>query len=465
MSAVLLSNSGCSSIQTMKINPVTVTVWHDFNSTQRVVFEELAEEFNGTEGKEQGIFVAVYGYKDVEAISAALDQEAGSEAMPSLISVSADFVWEFEESGCLADISQYLSEAEISGYVDAFIDAGRLGRNGELRLFPIAIATEVLMINKTDWDLFAAETGAMLSQLGTREGLAAVAQSYYEWTDDRTPDIAEDGRAFYGQESVASLLLNDSLPPGKELLRINDRQAGMQADRNVMRHIWDFYYTSYIKGYFKSFGNFRSDDVRSGEIVAFTGSTAASMFFPQETERGTDHYPIDYAVMPAPLFAGGSDYIAQAETGMAVVKASQAEEYASVTFLKWLTEDEQNITFGCPSGYLPVKESAYKKLKLDLAIVERELDVTPQTYESLLTAFQYGEKGSFNAGQVFARGSDAAMILEYHLQEKAGADRQTVKARIAGGMSLDEATAGFLSEAEFESWYQSFCAALEEVTD
>lgn len=175
-----------------------------------------------------------------------------------------------------------------------------------------------------------------------------------------------------------------------------------------------------------------------------------------------DHYPIDFAIIPAPLFEGGADYMGQEVKGMAVVKTSQEEEYAALTFLQWLTQDEQNMAFGCPSGYLPVKKSAYQKLKLDLVIAERELDVTPQTYETLITVFEYVGKGSFYPGQVFEGSSDVAKVLEFHLRKKAGTDRETVRARIAIGMSLDEATADFLTEAEFESWYQSFCAVLEE---
>ncbi len=469
MSAVIWSNGGCNPIQTIKMysgDPVTVTVWHDFNSIQRAVFEELAAEFNETVGKEKGILVAAQGFTDAEEIKAKINAgikpEAGREAMPDLVSVPADFVLEMEDTGILADISQYLSEAELSEYMDSYIEAGKIGRNGELRLFPLAAASEVLMINKTDWDLFAEATGAELAQLETKEGLVAAAQSYYEWTDAQTPELVEDGRAFYGQDSLAGLFMNGSMQLGKELFQVDADQAALQADRDIMRHIWDFYYIPYIKGYFKAFGNYRSDDVRSGEIVAFTGSTAGSLFFPKEIEKGTDHYPIDYAVMPAPLFEDGAHYMGQEVTGMAVMKTSPEEEYAAVTFLQWLAQDGHNIAFGCPSGYLPVKKTAYQKLKLDLAIAERELDVMPQTYETLLTAFQYAENGSFYPVPVFAGISDAARVLEFHLREKAGTDRETVRARIAGGMSLNEATADFMTEAEFESWYQSFCAALEE---
>lgn len=472
MSAVVSVSGGCNENLAIKLdpdNPVPVTVWHCFTGDRKDAFEELVVEFNDTEGKEKGIYVTGHGHGDEEEIevkvNSAINKEAGGEALPNLFSVYADTAFEMEKTGYLADISQYLSEEELSEYVDSYMEEGKIGSNGELRVFPIAKSTEILMINKTDWDTFAAETGAALSQLETREGLAAAAQAYYEWTDAMTPDIPEDGRAFYGMEEVANLFMTGSMQLGTEIFRVSGRKATPQVDREVMKHIWDYYYTPYIKGYFTSFGRFRSDDVKIGEIIAFTGSTAASMYFPDEVEKGTDNYLIDTIVMPDPLFEGGVNYAVQQGAGMAIMRASPAEEYAAAEFLTWFTREDNNIAFGGPAGYLPVRKNAYKKISLDLTIVERELEVSPKTYETLVTAFQYFDNGTFYSGKVFDGRAEARQVLDCHLRDKAAADRVTVKTRIAEGMSLTEATSDLLTEAAFAEWYQSFCAALEEAID
>lgn len=41
------------------------------------------------------------------------------------------------------------------------------------------------MLNKTDWDKFARDTGADIYSLQTWEGLAMTAQEYYEWSEGR----------------------------------------------------------------------------------------------------------------------------------------------------------------------------------------------------------------------------------------------------------------------------------------
>lgn len=63
------------------------------------------------------------------------------------------------------------------------------------------------MMNKTDWDKFAEEPSATLDDLSTVEGIAKVAEQYYDWTDAQTPDVPDDGKAFYGRDSMSNYFL------------------------------------------------------------------------------------------------------------------------------------------------------------------------------------------------------------------------------------------------------------------
>ncbi len=446
-------------------HPVSISIWHYYNGAQQAAFDELVTRFNDTEGREKGIFVTGHSQGDVNDLEAhvrdSINKEVGSEAVPNIFSSYADTAYEIDKMGQLADISQYLTEEEQAAYVDSYIEEGKIGINNELRIFPIAKSTEIMMINKTDWDVFAAETGTELSLLETKEGLAKAAQCYYEWTDKKTPDIADDGQAFYGRDAVANLFVSGSMQLGTEIFEVHNQQVTLNADKEVMKRIWDYYYTPYIKGYFKSFGRFRSDDLKIGEIIAFTGSTTSSMYFPDEVEKNEENYNIDYLVMPDPLFSGGANYAVQQGAGMVVTKSTPEEEYASVVFLKWFTQKEQNIAFGCASGYLPVIKEAYNKASMDAVITERGLTVSPKTYDTIITAFENSKECTLYTNKAFDGGSAARKVLEYHLQDKAGADREIVVERIAGGMSLEDAAADLLTQAAFEEWYQSFCEALE----
>ena len=101
----------------------------------------------------------------------------------------------------LVDLSDYLTEEEIASYVDGYIDEGRFGEG--VKIFPIAKSVEVLILNKTEWDKFAAATGASYDDLSTVESLTAAAEAYYNWTDSLT-DTPNDGKALFGESIVVA---------------------------------------------------------------------------------------------------------------------------------------------------------------------------------------------------------------------------------------------------------------------
>ena len=43
---------------------------------------------------------------------------------------------------------------------------------------------------------------------------------------------------------------------------------------------------------------------------------------------------------------------------LSIAQSDSTHEYASAVFLKWLTQEEQNLDFAVNSGYLPVENSS-----------------------------------------------------------------------------------------------------------
>ena len=74
-------------------------------------------------------------------------------------------------------------------------------------------------------------------------------------------------------------------------------------DKEVIRKLWDYYYVPYIKGYFSSSGRFRSDDIKTGNILAYVGSTSSASFFPnQVTTDDSEGHAITMKALPCPEF-------------------------------------------------------------------------------------------------------------------------------------------------------------------
>ncbi|MCI9141793.1 MAG: extracellular solute-binding protein [Lachnospiraceae bacterium] len=447
-------------------DPVSLTVWHYYNGSQQAAFDALVEEFNDTVGREKGIYVQGYSQGSVSdletAVRDSINGKVGAAEMPDMFSSYADTAYEVEQAGALANLSDYLDEKELEKYVDSYIEEGRIAADGTLRIFPTAKSTEIMMLNKTDWETFAAATGANLEDLKTMEGVTAVAQSYYEWTDSQTPDIAGDGRAFYGRDAVANYFIIGMQQLGVEIFQVENGQLTLNVPKEELHRLWENYYVPMVKGYFGAYGSFRSDDVKTGDLLAYTGSTSSAMYFPNQVELDEGSYAIEYMAMPAPVFQGGERYAVQQGAGMVVSKSDEKHEYASVEFLKWFTEAENNLRFGCVSGYLPVRKEANSAEKLDQVIAQEQLEVAPKTYDCLTTIFAEMDKMTLYTNKSFEKGSAARKVLEYHLADKAAQDRTVVAELLEQGMSLEEAAGPYITEEAFEEWYQSFCEALNE---
>ena len=447
-------------------NPVTLTVWHYYNGVHQAAFDKLVEEFNGTVGKDLGIYVeetSKGSVSDLEsAIQDAVNAEVGAEDIPDVFSTYTDSAYVLQKDGVLTDLTQYFTQEELDQYVDAYVQEGEFAGDGGLYVFPVAKSTEITMMNKTDWEKFAGETDASLDDLSTMQGIVKVAEQYYDWTDAKTPDIPNDGKAFYGRDSMSNYFLIGMKQLGRDLFEVKDGSVTLQADKDALHTLWENYYVPYVKGYFVSYGRFGSDDVKTGDTLVYTGSTASSMYFPDNVELDDDSYPIDYVIKNAPVFEGGEAYRVQQGAGMAVAKSDRMHEYAASVFLKWFTQSDNSLKFGSASGYLPVRKDANTTEALDRVIQEDQIQIAPKTYDCLTTVMDQFENTAYYVPACFENSYQARRVLDYNLKDKAVADKEAIDEEIAGGTAREEAIAPYITEEAFDSWYEVFVSELSE---
>lgn len=186
---VLLLCTGCSSNNAAP-QPISITVWTYYNGTLLESFNTLVKAFNETVGKEKGIIVEAYSQGSVNELEASVMQSAkgkvGAAAMPNIFSAYADTAYALDKLGLVVDVSSYLTADERAAYVDNYLTEGDFGQTGSIKIFPVAKSTELLFLNETDWQPFAEATGTQESEMLTIEGLLAVAERYYNWTDAQT---------------------------------------------------------------------------------------------------------------------------------------------------------------------------------------------------------------------------------------------------------------------------------------
>ena len=216
-----------------------------------------------------------------------------------------------------------------------------------------------------------------------------------------------------------------------------DGSMTLNFDHDTVRTLWDNYYVPFIKGYFSASGRFRSDDVKTGNIIAYVGSSSSATFFPtQVIADDMDSHDITRKALESPKFANGEDYAVQQGAGMVVTKASDAEIQASLVFLKWFTSPEHNITFSVDSGYLPV---THEGNSID-AIRASGLALSDE-----------------DVGDLIGQGQQSAVDLDaFQLVRLAAGSHQVIDLTgQAGNLSVDKADLALCTQRQFLELFNS----------
>lgn len=443
--------SGCVGAQepVKKEPPKVITVWTYYNGAQKETFDSLVQRFNETEGASKNIMVEAVSKGTIGELANAIydsaEKKVGSDPLPQICAAYADIAFTVNARGLVADLGQYMTEEEMDEFVDAYLEEGRFEAKDTLKLFPVAKSTEVLTVNMTDWKKFSDDTGASLEALSTWEGLAKVAEDYYGWSG---------GKAFFGRDAFANYILIGSYQLGHEIFRIEDGSMALDFDKETMRRLWNCYYVPYVKGYYTASGKFRSDDLKTGNLIAFAGATSGATYTPEAvTYEDGNRYEIECRIFPLPNFEGCEPMAVQQGAGMMVLNSDKSTEEAAVTFLKWFADDEQNLEFSVRSGYLPVKKRANTREALERVIEEKQIAVSDIMRESLLVGIQEVQDYSLYTNKAFQSAGEARTILEEGMSGRAEEDRAAVEALIADGMESEEALERYLTDDRFEQWY------------
>ncbi len=355
--------SGCDAQQNPldPQKPVTVTMWHHFGGMSQESMETLLDEFNNTIGRENGVIISVTSIASTKELTEKLGMIAagdpGAPDMPDIATVYPSGAMELFQAGMLAELDNYFSNEELNAYIPQYIEEGRLS-DGRLYVFPFAKSTEALFVNKTYFDRFAAATGVTSESFSSFEGIAAAAVKYYEWTDEQTPDVPNDGKAFFSADSWFNNALVGTAQMGGSFVG----ETRLNTDGETYRRVWDVAMPPALAGGYAVADGYTSTLSVTGDIVCSTGSTAGVTFygdtvtFPDNTME-----TVEFNVLPFPVFEGGQKTALQRGTGLIVAKTERQKEYAAALFLKWFTAPEQNMRFVSRTGYLPVTPEAFEE--------------------------------------------------------------------------------------------------------
>ena len=433
--AALIALTGCVSGGSSTKAPLTLHVWHTYVEQMGDEFAVLVDEFNDTVGAEKGIYIDIAAVANAtelnERLLDAAENVPGVPALPDLAVLYPKVAFLLAEKGMLSDFGVHFTDDELAQFVPQFLEEGKLGGD-TLYLLPVAKSTEVLYVNRTLFERFAAETGVVEAQLATFEGIAAAAETYYAWTDAKTPEVPNDGKAFYYPDNPFNHAVIGFEQQGEDFL------AGqtLQLDAEVYARIWNCYYPPAVRGGVAVFNNFGNYLAMTGDVVCVSSTSAGAMYYPDSVTYGDNTKEnVVFDVLPYPVYENGTKVAMQRGGGICVLKTDAEREYAASVFLKWFTAPAQNLRFAVSAGYMPVTTEAFEQLMTE----EAQYSENSKIQKALTTAVQMQHTYSFFIPPVFERYDTLSTAYSEEIYELAKRDRERFLALVSAGADTEDA--------------------------
>lgn len=128
-------------------------------------------------------------------------------------------------------------------------------------------------------------------------------------------------------------------------------------------------------------------------------------------------------------------------------------------FLKWFTEAGRNLEFSLGSGYVPVKKEAN-----EMTFVEQAMDAGRRQFQNARHHHERyrhdGREPDVHYKSIQERHCGTCHPQRFHGGKGTGGPRG-VPALTAEGMPHEEAAAQFVTDENFEAWYEETRTALE----
>jgi multiple sugar transport system substrate-binding protein len=430
--------------------PITISVWHVYGAQTDSPFNDIIDIFNQTVGKERGINIQVTSVSNTntihEAVLAAANQEPGAPGLPDLFISYPKTVLAMPDDNILVDYHDYFSEEELSVFLPSFLEEGMIDER--LLVLPIAKSTEILYVNQTAFDRFAAATGARIEDMETWEGLFQLANAYAAWTDGQTAEIENDAKAFFVHDyyfnyfQVGAESLGESFFDGDHL-----------AFGSAFKQAWTPLAEAALRGGIWLQGGYATEPLRTGDSIVSVASSASVLYYSDEvTYPDNTSEKIEITTRPCPTFREGEKLVMQRGAGFCLVKSTPEREQAAATFLKWLTEPQQNVEFVTKLGYMPVTQEAFD-VYLPQALETLRDPLYVALYETFLE--MQADYTFYTAPQVETY-LDCETDLEQNIRLQLRLGRQAY----LDGLAADEVQEELLEQLS-QSCYRGFQEAME----
>ncbi len=334
-------------------NPTTLSIWHVYGDQTKSPFNDAIDRFNRTVGRDKGVIIRVLSITTSYSIDKGLVDAAkklpGAAEMPDLF-IAYPRVANTLPKNILLDWNNYLSKEERANYIEAFLSEGYI--DGQQLMLPIAKSSEVLFLNQTLFDRFSAQNNIDTSGLLYWETLLPLCNKYYDWSGGKYMFKLNDTYHYFVTEMMSR---NPALNLSQNSIDVHSTEFAAA--------FYPFARAAIYGGLCLEHG-FASDLWKTADVISSTGSTAEVLYLRDDvTYSNGVKEKITLQVFPYPKSKFGKSVAIQRGGGLFATKSDdERKNKAAAVFAKWITSNQENLSFTMETGYIPVNIKATESL-------------------------------------------------------------------------------------------------------
>lgn len=440
----LIVQTGCNNDYAKE--PEILIFWHNYTGKQGDIFEMLVDTYNATEGNRRNVKI-VTEYKSQNEIDQyiheSMDSNNDNNIYPNISIISKEVACKAKTHNLIVNAEKYLSDKELSGYNDGFLQEGRITGTEETYIFPISKASPITIINDSIWRKFYIDNQVQLKQWNTWAGITDLAKEYYNWSG---------GKALLAIESIQDFVFAYSAQQMPPIVQAGNKEIKINTNKETLRGIWDFYYVGVVNGYILQTDNIQNS-LEKTEIVAYIGELHDPSYYPQTiiNENG-DRTGFLIAAVSYPTINENTKVYPHAGEGVCVFDNGNKANQESYNFLHWFCSNENIIQFSVANNEISSYEAIYKKSSTNDYFKQLSLLNYNKYYMLSKSLTQVSENKSFSPTGFIGYDSFCDEITE-SLKQTSYDALENVRALENNGMSHTEAVNTVVTEAAFEEWY------------
>ncbi len=380
--------------ETLTSDPIEIDLWHSNGATIEAALNRYADEF---EALYSNITVNIIknGNNYDELRENVVNAIRGGQ-IPNIVQNYPDHVMEYIDNNAVISLTPYIyhpihgfnPSVEEESFLDILLSYRRENsqytNDGEYYSLPFNKSTEVMIYNKTMFDLLIAD-GVIDEVPNTWQGLFAIADELMAVKDSvidditsklnqsttqslhKTPEEIANIKANFvpiTYDSPANAFITLTRQWGGEYTGINSARTGVilfdnAQTRAMLSYFFDNRDTAFtLPGKWGT--EYASDAFKTGQTAVTFGSTGGARYNTPDMVNG--EFVFDFGVAPMPYNADMPEErtAIQQGTNMSITTAgTDQQKLASWLFLQYITSKDVQLDFALDTGYSPVRSSVY----------------------------------------------------------------------------------------------------------